>query len=51
MVYHTFVGQFQPSFSISGPGDGFKNRYAFLIKVLVQVEIQIAIITVHTVKF
>ena len=30
MVYHTFLGQFQPSFSISGPGDGFKKRYAFL---------------------
>ena len=31
MVYHTFLGQFQPSFSISGLGDGFKKRYAFLI--------------------
>ena len=31
MVYHTFLGQFQPSFSISGPGDGFKKRYAFLM--------------------
>ena len=31
MVYHTFLGKFQPAFSISGPGDGFKKRYAFLI--------------------
>ena len=31
MVYHTFLSQFQPSFSISGQGDGFKKRYAFLI--------------------
>ena len=33
MVYHTFLGKFQPTFSISGPGDGFKKRYAFLINV------------------
>ena len=31
--YHTFLGKFQPTFSISGPGDGFKKRYAFLIIV------------------
>ena len=26
MVYQTFLGQFQPSFSISGPGDGFFKK-------------------------
>ena len=36
MVYHTFLGQFQQSFSISGPGDGFKKRYAFLIVSLLK---------------
>ena len=34
MVYHTFLGKFQPTFSISGPGDGFKKRYAFLISYI-----------------
>ena len=33
MVYHTVLGKFQPTFSISGPGDGFKKRYAFLIRI------------------
>ena len=31
MVYHTVLGKFQPAFPISGPGDGFKKRNAFLI--------------------
>ena len=32
MVYHTFWGKFQPTFSISGPRDGFKKRDAFFDK-------------------